>query len=277
MANFFGSSVQTLWLRPQTSVTQSVESNRNKHQPVRLCPFLAVIATTPRGTGEAKHGRLRGNGAFFFSCLSDPDSPGHSMLRQPWLKARWRAWQESGSQSCKANVVKEPETRKEREGQRKEGTWLNADSTCRRSGAKVCGVGRWREEGASGGHGEFGTSHCREMSKEIRERPESRVSQRLSQEASFSRSFSSLRKMSTRVSPKSAIARTLEPEKCEQNTLTRHIFSYLRACLMMSHTTLAQGVSARHTIHVSCACVFDLSSTLSLHSSFSLPSSFSSS
>ena len=31
---------------------------------------------------------------------------------------------------------------------------------------------------------------------------------------------------------------------------------------MMSHTTLAQGVSARHTIHVSCACVFDLSSTL---------------
>ena len=29
----------------------------------------------------------------------------------------------------------------------------------------------------------------------------------------------------------------------------------------MSHTTLAQGVSARHTIHVSCACVFDFSST----------------
>ena len=35
----------------------------------------------------------------------------------------------------------------------------------------------------------------------------------------------------------------------------------------MSHTALAQGVSARHTIHVSCACVFDLSSTLSSHSS----------
>ena len=31
----------------------------------------------------------------------------------------------------------------------------------------------------------------------------------------------------------------------------------------MSHTTLAQGVSARHTIHVLRACVFDLSSTLS--------------
>ena len=39
----------------------------------------------------------------------------------------------------------------------------------------------------------------------------------------------------------------------------------------MSHTTLAQGVSARHTIHVSCACVFDLSSTLSSHSSFVSP------
>ena len=37
---------------------------------------------------------------------------------------------------------------------------------------------------------------------------------------------------------------------------------------MMSRKTLAQGVSARHTIHVSCACVFDLSSTLSSHSSF---------
>ena len=30
----------------------------------------------------------------------------------------------------------------------------------------------------------------------------------------------------------------------------------------MSHVTLAQAVSARHTIHVSCACVSDLSSTL---------------
>ena len=39
----------------------------------------------------------------------------------------------------------------------------------------------------------------------------------------------------------------------------------------MSHTTLAQGVSARHTIHVSCACVFDLSSTLSSHSAFVSP------
>ena len=40
--------------------------------------------------------------------------------------------------------------------------------------------------------------------------------------------------------------------------------------MIMSHTTLAQGASARPTIHVSCACVSNLSSTLSLH--FSLVS-----
>ena len=48
----------------------------------------------------------------------------------------------------------------------------------------------------------------------------------------------------------------------EQNTFTRHIFSFLSALMIMSHTTLDQGVSARQTIHVSCACVFDFSSTL---------------
>ena len=57
----------------------------------------------------------------------------------------------------------------------------------------------------------------------------------------------------------------------EQNTLTRHNFSCLSALMIMSHTTLAQGVSARHTISVSCACVFDLSSTFSSHSSFVSP------
>ena len=48
-------------------------------------------------------------------------------------------------------------------------------------------------------------------------------------------------------------------------------FSCLPAHVTMSHTTLAQGVSARHTIQVSCACVFVLTSTLSLHSSFVSP------
>ena len=48
--------------------------------------------------------------------------------------------------------------------------------------------------------------------------------------------------------------------------------------MTMSHRTLAQGVGACHTIHVSCACVFDLSSTLSLRTlHLSLPSSTSSS
>ena len=50
--------------------------------------------------------------------------------------------------------------------------------------------------------------------------------------------------------------------ECEQNTFTRHIFLCLSALMIMSHTTLVQGVSARHTIHVSCACVFGFSSTL---------------
>ena len=58
----------------------------------------------------------------------------------------------------------------------------------------------------------------------------------------------------------------------EQNrTLTRHIFSHLRACLKMFHTRLAQSVGASHTIHVSCACVFDPSSTISSHSPFVPP------
>ena len=53
----------------------------------------------------------------------------------------------------------------------------------------------------------------------------------------------------------------------EQNTLTRHIFSCLSALMMLSHRT--SSVCACHTIHVSCACVFDLSSTLFLHSTSS--------
>ena len=51
---------------------------------------------------------------------------------------------------------------------------------------------------------------------------------------------------------------------CEQNILTRHICSCFSALITVSHVTLAHGVSARHVIHVSCACVFDFSSTLHL-------------
>ena len=50
---------------------------------------------------------------------------------------------------------------------------------------------------------------------------------------------------------------------CEQNTLTRHIFSYMHACLTVSHVTLAQGVvrvmsSVFHALEWLCV----LSSTL---------------
>ena len=43
--------------------------------------------------------------------------------------------------------------------------------------------------------------------------------------------------------------------ECEQNTLTRHIFSHLHALITVSHTTLAQDVSPHHVIHASCAVV----------------------
>ena len=41
--------------------------------------------------------------------------------------------------------------------------------------------------------------------------------------------------------------------------------------MIMSHAILAQGVCARHAIHVSYVCVFDLSSTLSSHFSLVSP------
>ena len=52
-----------------------------------------------------------------------------------------------------------------------------------------------------------------------------------------------------------------ERSLCKTVHLTRELFSCLSALIMMSHTTLAQ-VFVR-VIHVSCACVFDLSSFVS--------------
>ena len=46
---------------------------------------------------------------------------------------------------------------------------------------------------------------------------------------------------------------------CEQNTLTRHIFSCFVALISMSHMTLAQDGCPHHFIHISCAlsgCAF---------------------
>ena len=45
---------------------------------------------------------------------------------------------------------------------------------------------------------------------------------------------------------------------------------FARMCNFLSHD-IGSSVCARHLIHVSCACVFDLSSTLSSHSSFVSP------
>ena len=64
--------------------------------------------------------KLRGNATHLFSPLSDPDSPGHFlMLQQPWLQARWRAWQDSGSSSCRAKLVDVARARIEEENQEK--------------------------------------------------------------------------------------------------------------------------------------------------------------
>ena len=58
---------------------------------------------------------------------------------------------------------------------------------------------------------------------------------------------------------------------CEQNTSHVTFFSCSRACLMMSHTTLAQVfVRVIPSMCHAPVCVFDLSSTLSSHSSFRL-------
>ena len=62
---------------------------------------------------------------------------------------------------------------------------------------------------------------------------------------------------------------------CSVNRSPSHVtfFSCLRALAINCHTTLAQSssVCVRHIIRVSCACVFDLCSTLSSHSSFVSP------
>ena len=64
---------------------------------------------------------------------------------------------------------------------------------------------------------------------------------------------------------------------CEQNTLTRHIFSCLRACFMLSHTTLAQVfVRVMPSMFHALVCLTSLGLS-TLHSSEALPSSTSSS
>ena len=58
------------------------------------------------------------------------------------------------------------------------------------------------------------------------------------------------------VRPFTAESNLLQPTgRCEQKTLTRHIFSHLHAFMTVSHTTLAQDVCPHHVIHASCAVV----------------------
>ena len=98
--------------------------------------------------------------------------------------------------------------------------------------------------------------------------------------ASASRRISSVTFIicSANLSPASSRMATPSPASfCEQNTLTRHIFSCLHACLTVSHVTLAQGVvrvipSMFHPL----VCLTSLRLS-TLHSSQSLPSSSSSS
>ena len=67
--------------------------------------------------------------------------------------------------------------------------------------------------------------------------------------------------------------RQADATNCEQNTLTRHIFSYLHTCLTVSHVTLVQGVvRIMSSMFHAFGCVFD---HFSSHSSQSLPCSTS--
>ena len=64
--------------------------------------------------------KLRVNSAGHFSPLSDPDSPGIFLFRQqPWLQARWRAWQESGG-LCSHKSDQLVEAFPERDGEKKD-------------------------------------------------------------------------------------------------------------------------------------------------------------
>ena len=82
---------------------------------------LQSLPRLPEERGSLNMCKLRVKSAGRFSPLSDPDSPGIFLFRQqPWLQARWQAWQESGglcSHKSDQFVVSFPE----REGEKKGG------------------------------------------------------------------------------------------------------------------------------------------------------------
>ena len=69
----------------------------------------------------------------------------------------------------------------------------------------------------------------------------------------------------------------LGPFRCEQNTVTRHIFSCFTALISMSHVTVAQGVlrTSSHVSSACCCCCLDTLRPSTLQCSPSLSSSFS--
>ena len=66
----------------------------NAVEPSVCAHLLQALPRLPEGKGVLKGVRLRGNEDGLFSPLTDPDSPGNFLFRQqPWLQARWKAWQ----------------------------------------------------------------------------------------------------------------------------------------------------------------------------------------
>ena len=71
--------------------------------------FLKALSRLPTERGKLNEVRLRGNGEFHFSPLTDADSPGNFLFRQqPRPQARWRDWKDSAG-------LKENRTEVERE------------------------------------------------------------------------------------------------------------------------------------------------------------------
>ena len=94
------------------SLSKAKETNIS---PSVCAHFLQSLPRLIEERGHLNTVKLRGNGAYFFSPLSDSDCPGHFLLlQQPRLQARWRAWQESRSQPANAFVVNERCTMSER-------------------------------------------------------------------------------------------------------------------------------------------------------------------
>ena len=87
----------------------TLETTRAQNFAVEAAVCAHFLEVSP----QLNEVRLRGNGEFHFSPLADADSSGNFLFRQqPWLQARWRAWQDSAG-------LKVNKTKVEREKKRK--------------------------------------------------------------------------------------------------------------------------------------------------------------